>query len=95
VTEKLNPDALAEWASDDEGSEDGYREGVQVVDSSMIYAYVVDKNELPPYSAKPFSNWLHSQWFEFSQDGVRMTNREVIDGGLEDWCGGRIMPEGN
>lgn len=95
MKEDLNPAALAEWGSENDSSEDEYREGVQIVDSSMIYAYVVSENELPPQSARPFSEWMHSVWFEFATEGENMTNRDVLDGALEDWCGGRVMPGGD
>lgn len=79
---KLDPKALAQIDPDDT------RTGVQPVTERMIRAYVVAENDLPDYSAEPFATWLDSTWFEYAED-PEATNRDVIDGALEDWCGGR------
>ncbi|MBD3004595.1 hypothetical protein [Streptomyces sp. 5-10] len=86
--EKLNPEALAESAA----AEDSPRDGVQEVDAAMILAYVLDRNELPPESARPFADWIHEVWTEFVNPEESVTNREVIEGALEHWCGGRVFP---
>lgn len=87
MTEKLNPNA---WALVDDEDLDA-REGVQEVDPNMIFDYVTTTNELPAYSARPFAEWLNYNWHEFtdsSREGV-LTNGDVIQGALVDWCGGR------
>lgn len=85
--EKLNPDAWA-LVGDDELDA---RDNVQEVDAVMIYAYVLAEDELPHYSARPFAAWLNKHWPGFTddtRDGL-LTNRDVVFGALEDWCGGR------
>jgi hypothetical protein len=84
MAEKLKPEAFAEFG---EGED---REGVQVVDQAMILDYVLAENELPVESAKPFASWLFAYWNDFgSDDDEPVTNKDVIDGALNQWCGGR------
>jgi hypothetical protein len=87
VKDKLNADALAE-SGDVELDE---RPGVQAVNAEMIYQYVIDKNELPEESARPFSEWLHGIFTDFNEEG-EATNGQVVDGALTAWCGGRVQP---
>lgn len=82
--DKLNPNALAE--SGDADLDD--RPGVQPVDAQMILDHIIAAEELPPYSARPFADWLHDAWFNFSEDG-NLTNGDVIAGALADWRGGK------
>ena len=79
--DKLNPNALAECGDDLDD-----RPEVQPVTEAMIYAYVTEKNELPPYSARPFAAWLFTVWNSFNEDGDN-TNGDVITGALADWRG--------
>lgn len=79
---KLDPKALAQTGLGDT------REGVQPVTRVMIREYVVERNELPDYSAWPFADRLNSVWFEYAED-PELTNGDVIEGALVDWCGGR------
>ncbi|MFH9606915.1 hypothetical protein [Streptomyces sp. NPDC017448] len=81
---KLNPDALAS-CGDVELDE---RDGVQEVDHVMIREWVLSENELPPESARPFAEWLHFEWNSFNEDGD-CTVRQVIEGGLVHWRGGK------
>jgi hypothetical protein len=87
---KLDPKALAERYEEaglPKGDPD-VRPGVQAgVDDGMIYQYVIDTHELPDESAKPFSEWLHSVWFEFVDDDTDTTNKQIIDGALASWRG--------
>jgi hypothetical protein len=88
----LDPKALAEQYDEQGARPEDVRPGVQRgVDAGMIYQYVLDTRELPPESAKPFSEWLHSVWFDFADEDEAETtsNKQVIDGALESWCGGR------
>lgn len=84
-TEKLNPDAWA-FAQDDELDT---RPGVQEVDAGMILAYVLKEEELPEESARPFAEWIYQAWGDFHSGEEIVTNRDVIYGALNDWCGGR------
>lgn len=87
---RLDPKALAERYEEDGLPKDhpDVRPNVQPgVDDVMIYSYVIDTNELPTESAKPFSEWLHSVWFEFVDDDTDVTNKQVIDGALASWRG--------
>ncbi|MFD8654969.1 hypothetical protein [Streptomyces mirabilis] len=82
--EKINPDALAE-SGDVEQDE---RSGVQKVTEEMILDYVAEElHALPPYSARPFAEWLDQNWGEFNEDGTE-TVGSVIAGALADWRGG-------
>lgn len=68
------------------------RPDVQDVDADMIYAFVVKLRELPPHSARPFSEWAHTHWNgDFNEDG-EYTNADVLQAMLMDWCGGRMPP---
>ena len=87
MSEKLNPEALAEWGEEAGAAPQDRRAGVQPVTEEMIRGYVLDNNELPEYSARPFAAWLDNNWFEYSEPETR-TNKEVIDGALVDWRGG-------
>lgn len=93
MTEKINPEALAEWGEEDGAAPEEVRSGVQPVDEEMIRQYVEDNNLLPTYSAVPFAAWLDEYWYQHSEPSS-ITNGEVISGALVDWCGGRPDPEG-
>lgn len=80
--DKLNPDALAECG--DVELDD--REAVQPVTEMMIFVYVMNAEELPRYSAKPFAAWVWESWNDFNDDGTQ-TNGQVIVGALADWRG--------
>lgn len=54
----------------------------------MILAYVLDRSELPEYSARPFAAWLDTAWGDFNEQGNH-TNGDVIIDAPADWCGGR------
>lgn len=79
---KLNPDALAECGD----TELDGRTAVQPITEMMLFGYVMDTEELPEYSARPFAAWLYEMWNDFNEDGDR-TNGEVIAGALADWRG--------
>lgn len=87
MNEELNPAALAEWGQEAGSPPEERRAGVQTVTEEMILQYVLDNNELPDYSARPFAAWLDSNWFQYSEPSA-VTNKEVIDGALMDWRGG-------
>lgn len=89
MTGKLDADAWAQVGDTDLDA----RDGVQEVDASMIYAYVIRETLLPDYSARPFSYWLNAAWFAFTEEhrGGLLTNRDVIHGAITDWCGGRTQ----
>lgn len=87
----LDPKALA-MVYEEEGLPTGdpdVRPGVQMdVTDDMIYQYIIDTRELPEESAKPFSEWAESMWFEYNEDpAVNQTNKQVIDGMLAHWRG--------
>lgn len=84
MTDKINPDALAE-SGDFEHDE---RPEVQKVTEEMIFAYVAGElQELPDYSARPFAEWLDQNWNDFNEEGTE-TVGSVIRGALSDWRGG-------
>jgi hypothetical protein len=81
--DKINPKALAE-SGDPEHDE---RPEVQAVSEDMIFAYVTEElKALPPYSARPFAEWLDLNWGEFTEEET--TVGKVIEGALSDWRGG-------
>lgn len=81
---KLDPKALAECPSD--FSEP--REGVQTdVDDEMVYAYVISIEALPRQSARPFSEYVIENWFDYNEEPGDLTNEKLIDGALEFWRG--------
>lgn len=86
MTDKLDPDA---WASTGDSELDA-RDGVQEVDTQMIFEWVITEHMLPDYSARHFAEWLHENWNDFAEsaDGL-VTNRSVIHGAVTEWCGGR------
>lgn len=85
----FDPKALA-MVYEEEGLSPGdprVRPGVQLgVDDEMIYQHVIDNHELPPESAKPFSEWAEAMWFEYN-DGADLTNGAVVSGMLSFWRG--------
>lgn len=78
----LDPKALPKGHPD-------LRPGVQPVDETMIYQYIIDSRELPDESARPFSKWADLMWYEYNEDPeTGLTNHQVIDGMLAYWRGG-------
>lgn len=45
---------------------------------------------LPSYSARPFANWLSNEWANWTEEPI--TVKEVLEGAVVHWCGGRTMP---
>lgn len=88
MSDKLNPEALAEWGEEEGSPPEQVRDGVQPVDEHMILDYVLEKNFLPDYSAQPFSEWLNLNFFQYSEPST-VTNAVVVEAALHDWCGGR------
>ncbi|MFF7198283.1 hypothetical protein ACFZAM_31810 [Streptomyces sp. NPDC008079] len=85
--DKLNPEALAECGD----MELDDRAEVQPVTEMMILEYVLDNELLPRYSARPFAAWMHVEgWPDRNEEGT-LTNGEMIEAGLIDWCGGRTQ----
>jgi hypothetical protein len=85
---KLDPAALAEWDDEQGASPDEIRPGVQPVDAHMIAAFVVDAEELPWESARPFGEWLDGVWNDYTDpDDPTQTNGDVISGALAYWRG--------
>lgn len=84
----IDLNALAE-CEDDELNE---RPEVQEVTQEMILSWAISEHELPPYSAKPFSHWIHDTWNEFNEDGDS-TVGDVLRGGLADWRGNVEPPK--
>jgi len=79
---RFNPKALAS-CGDDELDE---RPEVQGVSYSMILEYIIDSDELPGVSARPFARWLNEEWNGFNEDGDA-TNGDVLQGALLFWRG--------
>lgn len=87
MTDRLNPDALAETSEDEGAPADERRPGVQPVDAGMIERYALDTGELHvPESARAFGAWLHENWYDFNEDGDR-TNGQIVAGALAAWRG--------
>lgn len=45
---------------------------------------------LPVESAQPFGRWLETVWGDFADDD-RASVKDVLDGALTQWCGGRTL----
>ncbi|WP_406384065.1 hypothetical protein OHU25_41245 [Streptomyces sp. NBC_00117] len=52
----------------------------------MICAHVIEAEELPAESARPFAEYLDESWFDFVEE-PGITNGEVITGALAYWRG--------
>lgn len=84
--DKLNPDALAE-TYDEAGAPAGQvRPGVQPIDADMIRAHVIEAEELPAESARPFAEYLNEAWYDYVEE-PGLTNGGVISGALAYWRG--------
>jgi hypothetical protein len=57
----------------------------------LDWALDPDHGGLPRASAQPFANWLNNVWDDWAED-PQTTTREVLEGAITDWCGGRTMP---
>lgn len=76
--------ALAECDNDDLNA----RTGVRELTSRDIYDWAKDDAGLTAPSAKAFSGWMCVVWYDFNED-CDLTNRQVLEGALAEWCGGR------
>jgi len=61
---------------------------------ALAWAQDADGGQLPRESAQPFANWIHNVWDDFlgedeENDGV--TTRKILEGAVEQWCGGRTF----
>jgi len=95
MSEKFNPEALAERHDEAGAPPEDVRDGVQPVDDIMILDRVLDTNELPQFSAGAFTSWANDNWFHFVSDEEDWTNAEVLESLLHEWCGGRVKPKGS
>ena len=82
----LDPNALAETGDEEGAAPEDVRPGVQPVNGDMIREYVIAAGELPEVSARPFAEWLHDAWFDFSEE-PGPTNGDIIAGALDYWRG--------
>lgn len=80
MTEKLNPDAIA-----DDGS--GEFPSAQEVTCDMILDYVIDTEQLPKESAEPFAEYADRNWYEYNDGDGTITNGQIIEGMLAYWRG--------
>lgn len=46
---------------------------------------------LPDPSGRSFANWIDGCWADWSED-EEITVKQVLEGAVTDWCGGRVMP---
>lgn len=66
-------------------------------DASAVYSHALDwaldpdHGGLPRSSAKAFADWLDNVWDEWTEDPTT-TTKDVLEGAVTDWCGGREMP---
>jgi hypothetical protein len=44
---------------------------------------------LPSYAAGHFANWLSNCWSNWTEEPC--TVKDVLEGAVTDWCGGRVM----
>lgn len=58
---------------------------------ALEWAEDPEMGALPHESAKAFALWLDETWNDWAEDpGV--TVRQIFEGAVEQWCGGRVMP---
>ncbi|WP_420110908.1 hypothetical protein [Pseudactinotalea sp.] len=58
----------------------------------QMRSYASEVAGLPDKSAVAFADWLNYEWN--SWDDEEATVRQVLNGAIEHWCGGRVMPAG-
>jgi hypothetical protein len=60
---------------------------------SKILSWALDPElgGLPRESAKAFANWLSNAWADWTEE-PDTTVKDVLEGAVESWCGGRVMP---
>jgi hypothetical protein len=60
---------------------------------SKILSWALDPElgGLPRESAKAFASWLSNVWADWTEE-PDTTVKDVLEGAVEDWCGGRVMP---
>lgn len=65
--------------------------------ANMVHSHILgwamdpDHGGLPQASAKAFANWLDNNWEDWTEE-PQTTTKEVLEGAVTDWCGGREMP---
>jgi hypothetical protein len=80
MSEKFNPDAIAENGS--------YEfPGAQDVHEGMIHAYVIEEWGWPIVSASPFARFADDVWFEYNDGSGTQTNGQILAGILAYWRG--------
>jgi hypothetical protein len=59
---------------------------------SKIIAWAEDPElgGLPARSARGFADWISGCWSDWTEEPV--TVKDVLEGAVTDWCGGRVMP---
>lgn len=69
-------------------------EGTDPYGKILDWALDPDHGGLPRYSAAPFANWLSNGWTAWTEEAEEegTTVEQVLQGAVEDWCGGRVMP---
>jgi hypothetical protein len=60
---------------------------------SKILAWASDPEYggLPERSARGFADWLSNVWADWTEEPDR-TVKDILEGAVTDWCGGRVMP---
>ncbi len=58
---------------------------------ALDWALDPDYGGLPPVSAKAFANWLSNGWADWTEEEDTSV-KDVLEGAVTDWCGGRVMP---
>lgn len=46
---------------------------------------------LPQHAARPFADWLSNCWSNWTEEPVKV--KDVLDGAITAFCGGRVMPK--
>ena len=56
----------------------------------LAWAQEPDHGGLPERSARAFADWLSGVWADWTEEPI--TVKDVLEGAVTEWCGGRVMP---
>lgn len=60
-------------------------------DRMLDWALDPEYGGLPPRSATAFADWLDTVWNNWTEE-PELTVKDVLEGAVTEWCGGRVMP---
>lgn len=60
-------------------------------DRMLDWALDPEYGGLPPRSATAFADWLNEVWEDWTEE-PEPTVKDILEGAVTEWCGGRVMP---